>query len=107
MRWGRSVLVALAVVAAPLCACMGDDDAAPSATTTPGIAATTERVTTWFTRHSDPNGLQLTPDEAECAATAVVDGLGVDRIEELPTRASTCCTNRRSTPTRPTPSSRR
>jgi DNA-binding transcriptional LysR family regulator len=89
MRWGRSVLVALAVVAVPLCACMGDDDDAdPSATTAPGIAATTDRVTTWFTRQSDPNRLQFTPDEAECAAAAVVDGLGVARIEELRTRAA-------------------
>jgi hypothetical protein len=90
MRWGRSVLVTLVVAAGSPCACIdgSDDSADPADTTAPGIEATTARVATWFGRQSDPNGLQFTADEADCAAQAVVEGLGATRIEELRTDAA-------------------
>ena len=83
------MLVALAVAVGPLCACNdGDDSADAPDTTAPGVEATTERVAGWFAHRSDPNGLQFTADEADCAADAVVDALGVARIEELRTDAA-------------------
>jgi hypothetical protein len=70
---------------ATACIDRGDDDepAEPADTTEPGIDETATRVASWFTSQSDSNGLRFTPDEADCAARTVVDGLGVTRIEEL------------------------
>lgn len=93
MRGGRSVVVALVLVLA-VCgsaACQDsadDDDGARGNDDLPTVDQTTARVATWFTAQSDPNGLTFTSDEADCAAEAVVDGLGVARIEELRDRAA-------------------
>jgi hypothetical protein len=90
MCWGRSALAVLTVAAVPLGACKdGDDDGAEATgTTAPSVEATTERVAAWFAHQPDPNGLQFTADEADCAADAVIDALGAARIEQLRTDAA-------------------
>jgi hypothetical protein len=54
----------------------------------PTVEETTARLAAWFTTKADPNGLQYTADEADCAAEAVVAAIGVARIEALRTEAA-------------------